>query len=206
MFNRTSDSGTRINTCFECEFWLNRGERYRGIMKKASLLFVMALLTAPLSARADIHHRMTTSAALQVDAASTSVTRAGNTFSISGNNVTTTVTPQGGSAGASLGGISAMSNTGVATFTVPDATQTTAGNAFSFTTSLTTGDAISNSAPSTGAVLNYSNQYSTAAGSAGDLAGQVTSAHGFATGDAAPTAGGAGSTVTTQFVSELTVR
>ena len=175
-------------------------------MKKASLLFVMALLTAPLSARADIHHRMTTSAALQVDAASTSVTRAGNTFSISGNNVTTTVTPSGGSAAASLGGISAMSNTGVATFTVPDATQTTAGNAFSFTTSLTTGDAISTSAPSTGAVLNYSNQYSTAAGSAGDLAGQVTSAHGFATGDDAPNAGGAGSTVTTQFVSELTVR
>jgi len=93
MFNRTSDSDVRINTCFECDFWLNRDERYRGIMKKASLLFVMALLTAPLSARADIHHRMTTSAALQVDAASTSVTRAGNTFSISGNNVTTTVTP-----------------------------------------------------------------------------------------------------------------
>ena len=206
MFNRTSDSGTRINTCFECDFWLNRGERYRGIMKKASLLFVMALLTAPLSARADIHHRMTTSAALQVDAASTSVTRAGNTFSISGNNVTTTVTPSGGSAAASLGGISAVSNTGVATFTVPDATQTTAGNAFSFTTSLTTGDAISTSAPSTGAVSAYSNQFSSAAGSAGDLAGQVTSAHGFATGDAAPTAGGAGTTVTTQFVSELTVR
>ncbi len=206
IFNRTSDSGTRINTCFECDFWLNRGERYRGIMKKASLLFVMALLTAPLSARADIHHRMTTSAALQVDAASTSVTRAGNTFSISGNNVTTTVTPSGGSAAASLGGISAMSNTGVATFTVPDATQTTAGNAFSFTTSLTTGDAIATSAPATGAVLNYSNQYSTAAGSAGDLAGQVTSAHGFATGDSAPTAGGAGTTVTTQFVSDLTIR
>ena len=174
-------------------------------MKKASLLFVMPLLTAPLSARADINHRMTTSAALQVDAASTSVTRAGNTFSISGNNVTTTVTPSGGSAGASLGGISAMSNVGVATFTVPDATQTTAGNAFSFTTSLTTGDAIG-SAPSTGAVAAYSNQYSTAAGSAGDLAGQITSAHGFATGDAAPTAGGAGTTMTTQFVSELTIR
>ena len=158
------------------------------------------------AARADIYHKMTTSAALQVDAASTSVTRQGNTFSISGNNVSTTVTPTGGSAAASLGGISAVSATGVATFTVPDATQTTAGNAFSFTTSLTTGDAISNSAPSTGAVLNYSNQYSTAAGSAGDLAGQVTSAHGFATGDSAPTAGGAGTTMTSQFVSELTVR
>tara|TARA_R100000458_G_C8201537_1_gene191935 strand:- start:232 stop:756 length:525 start_codon:yes stop_codon:yes gene_type:complete len=174
-------------------------------MKKAILLFGMLLMSGT-TARADIHHRMTTSAALQVDAAQTSVTRAGNTFSISGNNVTTTVTPSGGSAAASLGGISAMSNAGVATFTVPDATQTTAGNAFSFTTSLTTGDAIVTTAPATGAVLAYSNQFSSAAGSAGDLAGQVTSAHGFATGDAAPTAGGAGTTVTTQFVSELTVR
>ena len=173
-------------------------------MRKVLLLFGMILMSGS-AARADIHHRMTTSSALTVDAAATSVTRAGNTFSISGNNVTTTVTPSGGSAAASLGGISAVSNTGVATFTVPDATQTTAGNAFSFTTSLTTGDAIG-SAPSTGAVAAYSNQYSTAAGSAGDLAGQVTSAHGFATGDSAPTAGGAGTTVTTQFVSELTVR
>ena len=173
-------------------------------MRKVFLLFGMILMSGSV-ARADIHHRMTTSAALTVDAAATSVTRSGNTFSISGNNVTTTVTPSGGSAAASLGGISAVSNTGVATFVVPDATQTTAGNAFSYTTSLTTGDAIG-SAPSTGAVAAYSNQYSTAAGSAGDLAGQVTSAHGFATGDAAPSAGGAGTTLTTQFVSELTVR
>ncbi len=173
-------------------------------MKKAFLLFGMILMSSSV-ARADIHHRMTTSAALTVDAAATSVTRAGNTFSVSGNNVTTTVTPSGGSAAASLGGISAVSNTGVATFVVPDATQTTAGNAFSYTASVTTGDAIG-SAPSTGAVAAYSNQYSTAAGTAGDIAGQVTSAHGFGTSAAAPTAGGAGTTVTTQFVSELTVR
>ena len=173
-------------------------------MRKVFLLFGMILMSGSV-ARADIHHRMTTSSALTVDAAATSVTRSGNTFSISGNNVTTTVTPSGGSAAASLGGISAVSNTGVATFVVPDATQTTAGNAFSYTTSVTTGDAIA-SAPSTGAVAAYSNQYSTAAGSAGDLAGQVTSAHGFATGDSAPSAGGAGTTLTTQFVSELTVR
>jgi len=202
---QTSGGGIRICTVLKNHLMINRATIVKGRMKKALLLFGMILMSGT-TARADIHHRMTTSAALQVDAAQTSVTRAGNTFSISGNNVTTTVTPSGGSAAASLGGISAVSNTGVATFTVPDATQTTAGNAFSFTTSLTTGDAISTSAPSTGAVSAYSNQFSSAAGSAGDLAGQVTSAHGFATGDAAPTAGGAGTTMTSQFVSELTVR
>ena len=172
-------------------------------MKKAPLLLVMAILTAPLSARADINHRMSSSVQLTVDAAQTSVTRAGNTFSISGNNVTTTVTPSGGSAAASLGGISAMSNAGVATFTVPDATQTVAGNAFSYTTSLTTGDAIVTTAPSTGAVTGYSNQYSVAAGDEDDLlAGSVTSAHAFS----GVHAGGAGTSATSQFVSELTIR
>ena len=174
-------------------------------MKKAFLLFGMILMSGSV-ARADIHHRMSTSAALTVDAAATSVTRAGNTFSISGNNVTTTVTPSGGSAAASLGGISAVSTAGVATYTLPDATQTVAGNAFSYTTSLTTGDAIDTTGPNMGDISAFSNQYSTAAGDAGDLAGQVTSAHGFGTSATAPTAGGPGTTLTTQFVSELTVR
>ena len=178
-------------------------------MRKVFLLFGMILMSGS-AARADIYHKMTTSAALQVDAASTSVTRQGNTFSISGNNVSTTVTPTGGSAAASLGGISAVSATGVATFTVPDATQTTAGNAFSFTTSLTTGDAIVTSAPTTGSTTaGYSNQYATAAGTGSNGMAQVTSAHGFAVdgdGDTLTAIGGAGSTVTTQFVSELTVR
>ena len=103
-----------------------------------------------------------------------------------------------------------MSNVGVATFTVPDATQTTAGNAYSFTTSLTTGDAIVTSAPTTGSTTaGYSNQYATAAGTGSNGMAQVTSAHGFAVdgdGDTLTAIGGAGSTVTTQFVSELTVR
>jgi hypothetical protein len=177
---------------------------------KKFLPLIMLLMTAPLTARADILHRMTSSAALQVDAASTSVTRQGNTFSISGNNVTTTVTPDGGSAGASLGGISAVSNTGVATFVVPDATQTTAGNAFSYTNSLTTGDAIVTTAPTTGSTTaGYSNQYATAAGTGSNAFAEVTSAHGFAedsSGDSLTAVGGAGSTVTTQFVSELSIR
>ena len=120
MFNRTSDSDVRINTCFECDFWLNRDERYRGIMKKALLLFGMVLMSSASVARADIYHKMTTSAALQVDAASSSVSRVGTTYSTSGNNVTTTVTPSGGSAGASLGGLVApTSATAAATVVIP---------------------------------------------------------------------------------------
>ena len=173
-------------------------------MKKAPLLLVMAILTAPLSARADIHHRMSSSVALQVDAAQTSVSRIGTTFSISGNNVTTTITPDGGSAAASLGGLVApASATAAATVKVPDATQTVAGNAFSFTTSITAGDAIVTNAPTTGAVTGYSNQYSTAGGDEDELlAGSVTSAHAFS----GVHAGGAGTTATSQFVTELTVR
>ena len=171
----------------------------------------MALLTAPLAARADIYHKMTTSAALQVDAASTSVSRVGTTYSTSGNNVTTTVTPSGGSAGASLGGLVAPSSvTAAATVVIPDATQTVAGNAFSYTSSFTAGDAIVTTAPTTGTVTaGYSNQYSSAAGVGSNGMAQVTSAHNFAVdgnGDTLTAIGGAGSTVTTQFVTELTVR
>ena len=180
-------------------------------MKKALLLFGMVLMSSASVARADIYHKMTTSAALQVDAASTSVSRVGSTYSVSGNNVTTTVTPSGGSAGASLGGLTApASATAAATVTIPDATQTVAGNAFSYTSSFTAGDAIVTTAPTTGSVTaGYSNQYATTAGTGSNGMAQVTSAHGFAVdgdGDTLTAIGGAGSTVTTQFVSELTVR
>ena len=63
------------------------------------------------------------------------------------------------------------------------------------------GDAVSQSAPSVGAVSNFSDQVSTAAGTAGDLAGTITTA-----GVMTITAGGAGTVATGQFVNELTVQ
>ena len=64
------------------------------------------------------------------------------------------------------------------------------------------GDAVSQSAPTVGQVSNFSDQVSTAAGTAGDLAGTITTA-----GVMTITAGGAGTTVATgQFVNELTVQ
>ena len=57
------------------------------------------------------------------------------------------------------------------------------------------------SAPSVGAVSNFSDQVSTASGTAGDLAGTITTQ-----GVMTITAGGAGTTATGQFVNELTVQ
>ena len=80
------------------------------------------------------------------------------------------------------------------------ATQATAGEAFSFSTSFIEGDAISTSAPTVGEVPNYSSITSYTAGTAGNLAGTVATDGGITL-----TAGGAGTSATGQFVSEITV-
>ena len=80
------------------------------------------------------------------------------------------------------------------------ATQATNGNAFSFSQSFTQGDAVPTAAPTVGDVGNFSSQTSYTAGTAGNLAGTVTTG-----GALTVTAGGAGSSATGQFVSEITV-
>ena len=169
-------------------------------MKKALLLFGMILMSGT-AARADLTHRLSSSTQLQVDAGYTSVTRAGNSYSTSGSGVSTTITPSGGSAASDLGGISAVSTAGVATFALPDVAQTTQGNAYSFTQSISTGDAIVTTAADVGDVLGYSNIVSTAPGTAGSLAGTILSS-----GAMTLTAGGSGTSATGQFVTEVTIR
>ena len=169
-------------------------------MKKALLLFGMILMSGT-AARADLTHRLSSSTQLQVDAGYTQVSRAGNSYSTSGSGVTTTITPSGGSATNDLGGISAVSNAGVATFALPDVSQTTQGNAYSFTQNITTGDAIVTTAADVGDVLGYSNVVSTAPGTAGSLAGTILSS-----GAMTLTAGGSGTSATGQFVTEVTIR
>ena len=169
-------------------------------MKKAFLLFGMILMSGT-AARADLTHRLSSSTQLQVDAGYTQVSRAGNSYSTSGSGVTTTITPSGGSATNDLGGISAVSNAGVATFALPDVSQTTQGNAYSFTQNITTGDAIVTTAADVGDVLGYSNIVSTAPGTAGSLAGTILSS-----GAMTLTAGGSGTSATGQFVTEVTIR
>ena len=169
-------------------------------MKKL-LPIVMLLGITPMAARADLTHRLTSSTQLSVDAGYTQVSRAGNSYSTSGSGVSTTITPSGGSAASDLGGISAISTAGVATFALPDVAQTTQGNSYSFTQNITTADAIVTTAADVGDVLGYSNIVSTAPGSAGSLAGTILSS-----GAMTLTAGGAGTSATGQFVTEITVR
>ena len=161
---------------------------------KRLIPIVMLLGFAPLSARADMTSRMTTSVQLQVNAAATQMQRVGNSYAISGTNVDTT---DGTTANTVTAGAIASGVYGPGTIT---ATQDAPGEAFSFSTSFTQGDALVTSAPSVGAVCALSNQLSTGAGTAGSLAGTVTSQ-----GALTIVAGGAGTSATGQFVSELQI-
>ena len=163
-------------------------------MKK--LVFPLLLgLVAAIPAKADIHHAITTSTQLTVNAAATQAQRIGASFSVSGSNIDTTD-------GTTAGTVSAGTITsGVYSPGAIAATQDTAGAAFSFSQSYTQADAVPTSAPSVGAVGNFSNVTSTAAGVAGSLAGTVTSA-----GVVTLTAGGAGTSAIGSMESALTIK
>ena len=155
---------------------------------------MLAMAATPLAARADITSRMTSSVQLTVNAAATQMQRVGNSYSISGNNVDTT---DGTTANTITAGAISSGVYGPGTIS---ATQDDPGETFSFTTSFIQGDAIDTTGPDIGDVSAYSDQVSTAAGTAGNLAGTVTSQ-----GALTVTAGGAGTTATGQFVTEITV-
>ena len=144
--------------------------------------------------KADLTSRFTSSVQLQVNAAATQMQRVGNSYSISGTNVDTT---DGTTANTVSAGTIANGIYGPGTISV---TQDDPGEAFSFSTAFTQGDALVTSAPSVGAVSALSNQLSTASGTAGDLAGTVNSQ-----GALTVTAGGAGTVATGQFVTELSI-
>ena len=163
-------------------------------MKKAFFAFAMLMMTASASNAGGLVSKHASSVQLVVDSARTQATRIGSTFSISGSNIDTTdgTTVDTVSAGTITSGIYAPGTIA--------ATQDTAGSAFSFSQSYTQGDAVPTAAPTVGDVPNFSNTTSYTAGTAGTLAGTVTSA-----GLVTVTAGGAGSSGIGQFVSEITV-
>ena len=158
----------------------------------------LLLFAAPVKADS-ITHKLTSSVQLNVNAAATNVERIGSSYSVSGNNVTTQYTPEGGSATTSVGALTIAS--GVGSIPTLSAVQATAGESFSFTQSFTQGDAIVSSAPALGAVSPLSSQTSTAAGVAGTLAGTIDSSSTITL-----TGGGAGTSAIGQFVSEITIR
>ena len=154
----------------------------------------MLLMTASAANAGGLVTKHASSVQLTVDAARSTASRIGSSFSISGSNIDTTdgTTANTVSAGTITSGVY---NPGTIA-----ATQDTPGNAFSFSQSYTQGDAVPQSAPTVGQVPNFSSLTSYTAGTAGDLAGTIGT-----TGAISITAGGAGTTATGQFVSEITV-
>lgn len=161
---------------------------------KKFLPLVMLLMTASVANAGGLVSKHAASVQLTVDSARTQATRIGSSFSISGSNIDTTdgTTAHTVSAGTITSGVYSPGTI--------SATQDTAGSAFSFSQSYTQGDAVPTAAPTVGDVPNFSNTTSYTAGTAGSLAGTVTSA-----GLITVTAGGAGTTATGQYVSEITV-
>jgi len=159
-------------------------------MKKFLLLF---LLASP--AQADLTHTITSSAQLTVSAGITQAERIGSSFSISGTGVDTTdgTTANTVSAGTITSGVYSPGTI--------SATQDTPGNSFSFSQSYTQADAVPTSAVTTGESANFSDITSHAAGTAGDLAGTITTA-----GAVTLTAGGAGTIATGSVVTSVSTK
>ena len=122
-------------------------------MKAGLFAFAMLLMTAGASHAGGLVTKNSSSVQLTVDAARTTATRVGNSYSVSGSGVVTDV---GGSGTADLGvgGLGTLTN-GVAGGSIPTATQSTSGNSFSFSNSFTAGDATITTAPTVGDVSAF---------------------------------------------------
>ena len=155
---------------------------------------LITLLAFSPAANADLTHKIQSSISLQVGGAMTTANRIGSSFSISGSGVDTTDghTANTISAGTITSGVYNPGTIAV--------TQDTPSNAFSFSQSYTQADAIPTSAATTGAIQNFGSLQSTAAGTAGSLAGTLSPS-----GALTVTAGGANTLAIGQFVTELII-
>ena len=143
------------------------------------LLLVFSLFFAIPASAAEITSKITDSVQLKVDAAASQAIRVGGQYSVSGTNIQS----------STFGGVG-----GAGSYSI-----NTSGQAFSFSESLIEADTTPASV-STGAIAPYGNITSTAAGSAGSLAGSLSG-----TGVPTVTAGDAGTTATAQRSIELSV-
>ena len=106
-------------------------------MKKLFLL----LLLAATPTYADITQKFTTSAQITVDMPYSVTNKLGTTYSLSGNNITPSVTSGGSTTSGAIGGLNLGSLTdGVPALIQTDKAITTAGSAFSLTEAVTIGD------------------------------------------------------------------
>ena len=172
-------------------------------MKKILFTLAMLMMTAPLSARADLTHRMTSSTQLTVNGAYTDASRIGSTYTVSGSNIKVDTSNSG-----HFGALTAGSATAAPTLDVGTYDVNTAGSAFTFSESYTQGDAIAAMGAgvdvTAGVVADmpaYGNTLTMHGGVAGSLAGTILSS-----GVTTLTAGGAGTSATGQFVTEIQLR
>ena len=136
---------------------------------------ILLLLASPV--QADMRHSITTSAKIQLDAAYSSASRVGTTYSVTGNNITPSTTVGGTTTSGAIGGLTADSVTsGVPAIVDTDFTVTTAGSAYSMTESLTVGDSIQSATTVTGGVVpSLPSLGVTVTGSGGVSGGTITS-------------------------------
>ena len=147
-------------------------------MKKILLTLGMLLMTAPM-ARADLVHRMSSSTQLTVNGAYTDSSRIGSTYAVSGNNIKVDTSNSG-----HFGALTAGSATAAPTLDV--------GAAVGAGVDVTAG--VVADMPSYGETLTMSG------GVAGTLAGTILSS-----GVTTVVAGGAGTSATGQFVTEIII-
>ena len=164
------------------------------------MLLMTGAAVAP--ARADLTHRMTSSTQLSVNGAFTDASRIGSTYTVSGSNIKVDTTDSG-----HFGTMTAATATAAAAQDLGSYDINTAGSAFSFSESWTQGDVVNaiGSGVDVGAGVvadmpAYGNVMTVSGGVAGTLAGTITSA-----GVTTLTAGGAGTTATGQFVTEIVI-
>ena len=171
---------------------------------KRFLPLIMLLMTgsAVAPARADLTHRMTSSTQLSVNGAYTDASRIGSTYSVSGSNIKVDTSNSG-----HFGALTAGSATAAPTLDVGTYDVNTAGSAFTFTETYTQGDAIAAigagvdvTAGVVADMPSYGETLTMSGGVAGTLAGTITSA-----GLTTVVAGGAGTTATGQFVTEIII-
>jgi len=173
-------------------------------MKRIAIALGMLLMTVPFAnpARADLTHRMTSSTQLSVNGAYTDSTRIGSTYTVSGSNIKVA------SSDDHFGKLVTPSGTAAATLDAGTYDINTAGSAFSFSESFIAGDAVNTIGSgvdvTSGVVADmpaFGETLTMSGGVAGSLAGTILSS-----GVTTLTAGGAGTTATGQFVTELQLR
>ena len=171
---------------------------------KKFLPLIMLLMTGAIvaPARADLTHSMSSSTQLSVNGAYTDASRIGSTYTVSGSNIKVA------SADDHFGKLTAGTATAAATLDVGAYDMNTSGSAFSFSESWTQGDVTNPIGTgvdvASGVVADmpaYGETLTMSGGVAGSLAGTITSA-----GVTTLTAGGAGTTATGQFVTEIQIR